>query len=74
MNRYCVVSMVLGVLALIGVSMQVDKVATLLFRPLVFPAGDGGEYYHVLQAWFDHGSSDVRPQDTERLAALGPVW
>src|SRR5262249_6257477 len=32
--------------------------------------GDGYEYFSTLQAWFDHGSRDLRAEDTSRLASL----
>lgn len=35
-------------------------------------AGDGGEYLLTLQAWFDHGSPDLRPADIEAMDRITP--
>src|SRR5205814_2391553 len=49
-----------GVLFLIGI------IYFALRQPV--RAGDGLEYWATLQAWFDHGSPDVRPADLDELA------
>ncbi len=69
MRRFLLILVGLGLLAAVAALARVNRLTPLL-QPLVFPAGDGGEYLHILQAWWDHGTPDVRPEDSEQLATL----
>lgn len=70
MKRFLLIAVGIGLLAAVGIAARLDRAVGPWLRPLVFPAGDSGEYLHILQAWWDHGTPDVRPEDSERLAAL----